>query len=298
MDMKVMESSEENVWKYVFTDENIVLESVLYRYGSFDERTVICCSVQSGCPVNCQFCGTGNNFIKNITAKQIIEQIKDVLKDKGIEDINSRCEKFQIMFMSMGEPLLNFDEVEMAIRELNNKYPNAQLLISTIGVKDDKVFNRLIRLSKSIDKIGLQFSIHKSTDAERDILIPYKKKYNLREIRDRGTMWFAETGRRPYLNYCVDASNARQSDIDNMKNLFSPVIFNMTFSVICETDETMIGAACKNLDTIREFEKSFMEDGYNTRIFDPAGQDSIGGGCGQLFFVQEYLKAKGVKKAK
>ena len=156
-----MESSEENVWKYVFTDENIVLESVLYRYGSFDERTVICCSVQSGCPVNCSFCGTGNNFIKNISSKQIVQQIKDVLKDKGIEDINSRCEKFQIMFMSMGEPMLNFDEVEMAIRELNNKYPNAQLLISTIGVKDDKVFDRLIRLSKSIDKIGLQLSIHK-----------------------------------------------------------------------------------------------------------------------------------------
>lgn len=297
MEMKVMESSEENVWKYVFTDENIVLESVLYRYGSFDERTVICCSVQSGCPVNCQFCGTGNNFIKNITAKQIVQQIKDVLKDKGIEGINSTCEKFQIMFMSMGEPLLNFDEVEMAIRELNNKYPNAQLLISTIGVKDDKVFNRLINLSKSIDKIGLQFSIHKSTDAERDILIPYKKKYNLREIRDRGTLWNKEVGRPVYLNYCVDDSNARQSDIDNMKNLFSPVTFNMTFSVICEADETKpSNTGCQNLDIIREFEKSFMEDGYNTRIFDPAGQDDIFAGCGQLIETQRYLKEKGIRK--
>ena len=109
-------------------------------------------------------------------------------------------------------------------------------------------------------------------------------------------MWFAETGRRPYLNYCVDKSNARQSDIDNMKNLFSPVIFNMTFSVICEIDETMIGVACKNLDTIREFEKSFMEDGYNTRIFDPAGQDDIGGGCGQLLETQRYLREKGIRK--
>ncbi len=298
MEMKVMESSEENVWKYVFTDENIVLESVLYRYGSFDERTVICCSVQSGCPVGCSFCGTGKNFINNISAKQIVDQIKSILKDKDIEDINSRCEKFQIMFMSMGEPMLNFSEVEMAIRELNNKYPNAQLLISTIGVNNDKVFSDMVRLSKSIDKIGLQFSIHKSTDAERDILIPYKKKYNLREIRDRGTLWFAETGRKPYLNYCVDESNARQSDIDNLKDLFSPVVFNMTFSVICEADETMVGAACQNLDIIREFEKSFIEDGYNTRIFDPAGQDDIGGGCGQLLQVQQYLKEKGNKKAK
>lgn len=287
-----MESSEKNVWKYVFTDDEIVLESVLYRYGSFDERTVICCSVQSGCKIGCSFCGTGKNFIKSISSDQIVEQIKSVLKDKNIEDINSRCEKFQIMFMSMGEPMDNIDEVVEAIRILNKRYPNAQLLLSTIGMKNDDAFNKIVSVSKSIDKVGLQFSIHKSTDAERDILIPFKKKYNLREIRDRGTLWNQETGRKVYLNYCVDDSNARQSDIENLKQLFSPVTFNMTFSVICEADETMVGVACKNLDTIREFEKSFMDDGYNTRIFDPAGQDDIGGGCGQLHFVQQYLREK------
>ena len=68
MKMEVLESSEQNVWKYVFSDDEIVLESVLYRYGSFQERTVICCSVQSGCKIGCNFCGTGKNFIKSITA--------------------------------------------------------------------------------------------------------------------------------------------------------------------------------------------------------------------------------------
>lgn len=291
-----MESSEKNVWKYVFTDDEIVLESVLYRYGSFDERTVLCCSVQSGCKIGCSFCGTGKNFIKNITEWEIVEQVKQVFADKGISDINSRCEKLQIMFMSMGEPMDNVDAVVEAIRILNREYPNAQLLLSTIGMKNDDSFAKIVSVSKQIDKVGLQFSIHKSTDAERDILIPFKKKYNLREIRDRGTFWNQQTGRKVYLNYCVDDSNARQSDIDNLKTLFSPVTFNMTFSVICEADETMVGAACKNLDTIRDFEKSFMEDGYNTRIFDPAGQDDIGGGCGQLHFVQQYLKDKGVMK--
>ena len=292
MDMKVFDSSESDVWKYVFTDEQVVLESVLYRYNSFDERTVICCSVQSGCPVGCTFCGTGSNFLKNIDADTIVYQIKEVLKDKGIEDINSRCEKFQIMFMSMGEPFLNFDNVKEAIERLNKLYPNAKLLVSTIGVKDDKAFKDFIDLSVRIDNIGLQFSIHKSTDEERDVLIPYKKKYNLREIRDRGTAWQNATGRNVYLNYCVDESNARESDIQNLKNLFSPVTFNFTFSVICEADETMLEKACQNLDVIRNFEKSFLDDGYDTRIFDPAGQDDIGGGCGQLFYVQDYLKKK------
>jgi len=296
MEMKVFDSSEGNVWKYVFTDENIVLESVLYKYNSFEERTVICCSVQSGCPVGCQFCGTGANFLKNIDADTIVYQIAQVLKDKGIEDINSRCEKFQIMFMSMGEPFLNFDNVKEAIIRLNRLYPNAQLLVSTIGVKDDKVFKDFIDLSVRIDKIGLQFSIHKSNDEERDILIPYKKKYNLREIRDRAIAWRIATGRQVYFNYCVDESNAREEDIENLKNLFSPVFSNFTFSVICEADETMKDKACQNINVIRAFEQSFMDDGYNTRIFNPAGQDDIGGGCGQLFKVQDFLKNKNKKE--
>jgi 23S rRNA (adenine2503-C2)-methyltransferase len=292
MKMEVFESSEENVWKYVFSDKEIILETVLYRYNSFEDRTVICCSVQSGCPVGCSFCGTGSNFLKNIDADTIVYQIKEVLKDKGIEDINSKCEKFQIMFMSMGEPFLNFNNVKEAIEKLNKLYPNAQLLVSTIGVKDDLAFKDFIDLSVRINKVGLQFSIHKSTDTERNILIPYKKKYSLREIRDRGTVWQNATGRNVYLNYCVDKDNSRDLDIENLKNLFSLVTFNFTFSVICESDETMKNKACQDLGLIRNFEKSFLEDGYNTRIFDPAGQDDIGGGCGQLFKIQEFLKNK------
>jgi len=292
MIMKVIESSEENVWKYIFNDDEIVLESVLYKYGSFDKRTVICCSVQSGCPVGCTFCGTGKNFLKNISSDQIVEQITTIFKDKNIEDINSRCEKLQIMFMSMGEPFLNYENVKEAIIKLNKLYPNADLLISTIGIDNDEVFNDFIELSTEINKVGLQFSIHKSNDDERNDLIPFKKKYTLREIRDRGILWNKETGRKVYLNYCVDGTNNSISDIDNLKNLFSPVVFNFTFSVICEADETMKDSACRNLDTIRDFEKSFLTDGYNTRIFDPAGQDDIGGGCGQLWFVQDYLKNK------
>ena len=292
METKVFESSEENVWKYVFSDDEIILESVLYRYGSFEERTVICCSVQSGCKIGCTFCGTGKNFIGNITSDQIVQQIKDVLKDKDIENINNICEKFQIMFMSMGEPMDNIDAVIDAIRVLNNKYPNAQLLLSTIGMKNDEAFNKIISISKLINKVGLQFSIHETTESARDSLIPFKKKYSLREIRDRGILWFLETGRKVYLNYCVGEHNGFIEDAERLKELFSPVIFNMTFSVICEADETMKETACQNLSTIRQFEQWFMEDGYNTRIFDPAGQDDIGGGCGQLWFVQDYLSNK------
>ena len=54
-------------------------------------------------------------------------------------------------------------------------------------------------------------------------------------------------------------------------------------------------AGYNNLDAIRDFEQAFMQKGYNTRIFNPAGQDDIGGGCGQLWYVQEWMKNNKVK---
>jgi 23S rRNA (adenine2503-C2)-methyltransferase len=75
-----------------------------------------------------------------------------------------------------------------------------------------------------------------------------------------------------------------------LRKLFPPNAFCFTFSVICSKDETMKDAGYRNLDKIREFESYFINIGYDTRIFDPAGQDSIGGGCGQLFYVQNFLK--------
>ena len=290
MNFKVFKSSDGNVWKYVFTADDMVAEAVLYRYENFYKRTVICCSTQSGCPVGCRFCGTGNHFIRNLTASEIVSQITTILDNQGIEDVDSNGERFQIMFMSMGEPLLNWENVEQAIMILNCKYPNAELLISTIAPDEPEAISRMLHLSKLIPKIGLQFSIHKSCDNARNVLIPYQKKLSLERIRDLGIIWWNQTGRHPYLNYCVDGTNNYMEDAWRLMVLFSPVVFNFTFSVVCSKNENMKEAGYKNLDNIREFERSFIERGYNTRIFNPDGQDDIGGGCGQLWYVQQWMK--------
>ncbi len=293
MDVKRFDSGEGNVWKYVFTKADMVAEAVLYCYEDFYKRTVICCSTMSGCPVGCKFCGTGNKFVRNLTSAEIIEQIQDVLLDKGIEDVDTIGERFQIMFMSMGEPLLNWDNVSSAIKTLHDLYPNAELLLSTIAPNNRDAWDKLIRLSKDIPNIGLQFSIHKSTDAARNILIPYKDKLTLKEIRDIGIVWWRETGRCPYLNYCIDGTNNTEEDSARLMNLFSPVIFNFTFSVVCSPNESMKDAGFRELSTVRSFEQSFAAQGYNTRIFNPDGQDDIGGGCGQLWYVQKWMKERG-----
>lgn len=295
MSIKVFESSNGNVFKYVFTKDDAVYEAVLYRYEDFYKRTVICCSTQSGCPVGCKFCGTGNKFIRDLTAEEITGQISYILMDQNIMDVDDKGERFQIMFMSMGEPLLNWDAVEEAIVLLHELAPNAELLISTIAPYESEAISKMISLSKEIDKIGLQFSIHKATDWERDILIPYEKKLSLHRIRDLGLLWWKETGRHPYLNYCIDGTNNSTGDYTILTTLFSPLVFNFTFSVVCSNNENMKEAGFKNLQAIREFESRFLEVGYNTRVFNPDGQDDIGGGCGQLWYVQQWMKEHDVK---
>lgn len=291
MKYDVITSSQGNVWKYVFTDEDVVTEAVLYEYDNFYDRTVICCSVMSGCPVGCTFCGTGSEFIRNLTADEIVEQIEVILCDKNlINDINQRCKNLQFMFMSMGEPMLNWDEVEKAVRILNKKFDRAQLLLSTMGCNDDDVFNRIISLSKEIDKIGLQFSIHKSNNEERNKLIPFANKMSLEKIRDAGIIWWKETGRNPFLNYCIDGTNNTDVNLKELTNLFSPVMFNFTLSVVCSKDENTQENAYRNLDVIREFQNKLLKKGYYVRTFNPAGQDDIGGGCGQLWYLQKWLK--------
>lgn len=285
--LKKVESSDGNVWKYVFEFNNAVTECVLYRYQSFKKRTVLCVSVQSGCPVGCKFCGTGEQFIRNLTSEEISQQIGYIFDDMDIPTL--KCEKLQIMFMSMGEPFLNYLNVERTLYALKYTHPNADLLISTIAPKS-VYYEDFIDLSKDHDKIGLQFSIHKSTDEERNELIPFEAKMRLREIKEYGERWWARTGRKPYLNYCVNGENSNEQDFINLWRLFSPDVFNLTFSVICSADENMKEKAYRDLEKIEDFRQLFVESGYDTRVFDPAGQDDIGGGCGQLWFVQQYME--------
>lgn len=292
-DFEVKRGSNEHVAKYIFTSDEAVAEAVLYEYGGYYERTVICCSTQCGCPVGCTFCGTGKQFKCNLSSEDIVWQVMTIIDDIKVDP--KRIKKFQVMFMSMGEPFLNYSNVAGAIEALAHIYPNAQLLVSTIGPGDGKYkdtdYEKFVELSVKYPQIGLQFSIHRSTNEARDKLIPFKRKMTLEDIASYGKIWNYDThGRKPYLNYCIDGTNSTLEDAQRLMELFPPEIFCFTFSVVCSADETMKDAGYRNLDEIRKFEQLFLAQGYNTRIFDPAGQDDIGGGCGQLWKTQDWFK--------
>ncbi len=289
INIKVFEGKNKNVKKYVFTKKDAVYEAVVYKYGSYMERTVICCSVQSGCPVGCVFCGTGKRFVRNLTTEEIKKQISDVLTREDIIDKTEHIQKFQIMFMSMGEPMLNWFNVKQTIIDLHAQFPNAQLLLSTVGIHNDDVFKDIVNLATEIDKIGLQFSLHNTIDEERSRIIPYKNKYTIREIRERGLYFFSQTGRKPYLNYCVTAENCTEKHVNRFLDLFTPQAFCITLSTICNTDKSD-SVDKTDWNGLYHMQNELLNTGFNIRIFDPAGKDDIGGGCGQLWYVQDWLK--------
>lgn len=286
MNVKRVESTDENVSKYVFDFGNAVAESVLYKYPTYEDRTVICCSTQSGCPVGCRFCGAGDSFVRNLTADEIVAQVQYLFADRNINPEN--VQKCQIMFMSMGETMLNFKNLEEAIRRLHGLYPRFALLISTSAPSVD--YQPLLNLSKEIPTVGLQFSVHESTDTARNALIPFKSKLTLEQISIVGGWWHTATGRQPFFNYCAHENNTSQQDADRLYNLFDPNVWQATISVVCERDESVAAANRRQRQLATDFMEKLMNHGFSTRCFDPAGQDDIGGGCGQLWFVQDWMR--------
>jgi 23S rRNA (adenine2503-C2)-methyltransferase len=283
--IKTIQSSDLNVSKFVFEKSDAVVEAVLYKYGSYEERTVICCSVMSGCPIGCRFCGTGDYFVRNLTADEIVSQVQYLLDSTKVDP--SKIKKLQIMTMSMGEPLL-VRQLDVALRRLNVMYPDAALLISTSAPDVD--YGWLNDLSCAVLTVGLQFSVHESTDEARNKLVPFAKKLTLAQIAARGNNWHARTGRRPYFNYCAHDGNDTAEDVARLLALFDPEKWNATISVICERDESVAAANARQLELATNFSSKMVEAGYNTRIFNPAGQDDIGGGCGMLHFAQTWFK--------
>lgn len=284
--VKTIQSSDANVMKFVFEKDNAVAEAVLYKYPTYEDRTVICCSTQSGCPVGCRFCGAGDYFVRSLKSEEIVYQVDHCLESQGVDA--SKIDKFQIMVMSMGEPLLNFKELEKAFEVLHEKYPQARLLISSIGPKID--YEPVMQMAERIPTVGLQFSVHESTDEKRNQLIPFKGKLTLSEISEVGEVFLARTGRKPFFNYCAHEDNSSQEDADRIAELFNPDVFEATISVVCERDESIAAANERQRELASTFMAKLSEHGFSTRMFDPAGQDDIGGGCGQLWFVQDWMK--------
>lgn len=157
-------------------------------------RLTVCVSSQVGCPMACDFCATGKGgFLRNLAAHEIIDQVLTVQEDFGQRVSN-------IVFMGMGEPLLNADNVLAAVRSLNTDVGISQrtMTISTVGIP-----GHIRRLAQHKLQVTLAVSLHASNQPTREALIPSAKHYPLEALLDECRDYVQQTGRRVTFEYIL-----------------------------------------------------------------------------------------------
>ncbi len=172
------------------TGDGHPVEAVLMRYR--DRRRSLCLSSQSGCPLTCTFCATGQMaFGRNLTASEILDQ---ALHFRRIEAVD------HAVFMGMGEPLLNFDEVLAAARRLPDVgITHRRTTISTVGWLPG-----LKRFVNEVDEpIRLALSVHAANEKLRSRIMPVNDRYPLRDVVEECRRHAAAVNRRVYIEYVM-----------------------------------------------------------------------------------------------
>jgi 23S rRNA (adenine2503-C2)-methyltransferase len=168
----------------------------------YDERFSCCVSTQVGCPVGCAFCATGSGgFKRNLAAGEMIDQVLTVgeiaIKDKILVP-DGRVS--HVVFMGMGEPLLNYEATLAAVRLINDelKIGMRNISISTIGYVPG-----IYRLAAERLQLTLAVSLHAAGDALRRKLVPGMSRYLLKDILAACQHYYNHTGRRVTFEYCL-----------------------------------------------------------------------------------------------
>jgi 23S rRNA (adenine2503-C2)-methyltransferase len=157
-------------------------------------RLTVCVSTQIGCPMACDFCATGKGgYKRNLARHEIIDQVLTVQ-----EDFQQRVS--HVVFMGMGEPLLNVDNVLGAIKSINKDVGIGQrsLTLSTVGIRD-----RIRQLAEHQLQVTLAVSLHASNQALREELIPSAHSYKIEELLTECREYVEITGRRVSFEYVL-----------------------------------------------------------------------------------------------
>lgn len=257
--------------KYLFDilDGNAI-ESVLmqYHYGKS-----ICVSSQVGCKMGCKFCAsTGIPFIRNLSSGEIVEQILAVEQDTG-EKISN------VVFMGIGEPLDNYDNVIKAIRTINNQ-KGLNIGARHISVSTSGLVPRIYDLANENIQCTLSVSLHASNDETRSSMMPVNNRYNIEELLKACKDYINITNKRISFEYALARDN--NDNLDDAKKLV-----NLLKGMLCHVNLIPInkienGKFTKSSnENIIKFRDYLNEHGIVATIRRELGSD-IDAACGQL----------------
>lgn len=194
----VVRSKDENCTKFLFLcPDGQMIESVLMEFE--DGRYSACISSQVGCALKCAFCATGDfGFRRNLTSLEILEQVWHLQKD-----LVKRGQRLSnLVFMGMGEPFLNYDEVMRAIAMIN--HPDMiGLGMRHITISTSGIVPRIYDMAKDLPQANLAVSLHAPTQQLREQIMPIAKKYNIDELFTAIDQYIETTHRRVTYEYLL-----------------------------------------------------------------------------------------------
>ena len=268
--LKKQESSD-GTKKYLLDvlDGNAI-ETVLMKYH---HGNTICVSSQIGCKMGCKFCAsTGIKFIRNLSSGEIAEQILTVEKDSG-EKISN------VVFMGIGEPLDNYDNVIGAIRIINNP-KGLNIGARHISVSTSGLVPKIYDLAKENIQCTLSISLHSSNDKKRSEMMPVNKRYNIEELMKACKDYIKMTNRRISFEYALAKDN--NDNLDDAKELVH-LLRGMNCHVnLIPINKIENGSYVKSSnENIIKFRDYLNDNGIVATIRRELGSD-IDAACGQL----------------
>lgn len=269
--IKVKQESSDGTLKYLieYADGECV-ETVLMRFDNRANLTA-CVSSQAGCAVNCSFCATGKRgFIRNLTYKEIIEQVLTIQRDTGLKVTN-------VVFMGQGEPLLNLDNVLKAMKIFNE---NFQIGARRITVSTSGIVPGIEKLAQNDMQSTLALSLHAPNHETRAKLMQIEKKYSMDELKKAIKNYVEKTGRRITIEYLlIKDVNDKIEDAKQLINYLNGIKCNINLIPYNPTEKNDYEKPSGN--SVMRFKSLLEQSGKKVTVRLERGAD-IDAACGQL----------------
>ncbi len=274
---KIVCSQEDKVAKALLTlKDGLQIETVLLKP---QDTWSVCVSSQVGCPLRCAFCSTGKmGFKRDLTQEEITDQVlmwyQYVRKEKLGERISS------VVFMGMGEPLLNYLNVVKAARDLSRpdqlNIGARHISISTSGIAD-----KLHKLAVDLPQANLAVSLHNADNAERSKIMPVNRRFDLDDLKKALEEYIAMTGRQVFLEYSViENINSRPEHLRKLADWIYSIKDNYLLHV--NLIACNLGRGEKTSDrVVKDFAAGLKAMGIGVTIRKSMGNDILAA-CGQL----------------
>ena len=258
-------SSDGTVKALFSTHDGRPVEAVLMRYR--DGRRSLCLSSQSGCPLTCRFCATGQmRFGRNLTASEIVDQ---ALHFRRLGEVD------HAVFMGMGEPMMNLDGVLEACQRLPEiGITNRRTAVSTVGW-----IPGIQRLAATAMPLRLALSLHAADEALRSELMPVNDRYPLPDVLAACREYYARKRRRVFVEYVMLAGvNDSHAQALQLADALDPSIFKVNLIPFNPTGSEFEGSSPK---AIEAFKDELERRGLTATVRLTRGRD-IDAACGQL----------------